>query len=71
MRIILLSVILIITGFVIKSQTITTEVIITAGNYNTNSYASLSVTIDKIVTKTVSNPNNIFKKLKQKRIKIQ
>ena len=60
MKVLILTLLLIVSGLYTQSQTLSPEVITTAGDYFTNSYASLSVTIGELATETVSNSNNIL-----------
>ena len=60
MKFIIITFLLITSGLNVQSQSLTPEVITTAGDYFSNSYASLSITIGELATETVSNSNNIL-----------
>src|SRR3989339_2091187 len=60
MKFIIITFLLITSGLNVQSQSLSPEVITTVGDYFTNSYASLSITIGELATETVSNSNNIL-----------
>ncbi|HBX49740.1 MAG: hypothetical protein A2275_01480 [Bacteroidetes bacterium RIFOXYA12_FULL_35_11] len=60
MKLIIIALLLVISGLNAQSQSLSPEVITTVGDYFTNSYASLSITIGELATETVSNSNNIL-----------